>query len=82
MSNPFRLVSSGAQQISQLLLGAEQRWRNAREEVIARWAEYTSLREKLGEVKQVEQHLKEFQLVRTEQRTLGILLWLCLFSVD
>ena len=82
MSNPFRLVSSGAQQISQLLLGAVQRWRNAREEVIARWAEYTSLREKLGEVKQVEQHLKEFQLVRTEQRTLGILLWLCLFSVD
>eukprot|EP00913_Durusdinium_trenchii_P016772 g15764.t1 len=69
-------MSTGAQQISQLLLGAEQRWRNAREEVIARWAEYTSLREKLGEVKQVEQHLKEFQLVRTEQRTLGILLWL------
>ncbi|CAK9047738.1 Uncharacterized protein SCF082_LOCUS26693 [Durusdinium trenchii] len=61
-------MSTGAQQISQLLLGAEQRWRNAREEVIARWAEYTSLREKLGEVKQVEQHLKEFQLVRTEQR--------------
>jgi hypothetical protein len=33
----------GARKMANILLAAEQRWKNAREDVIGRWAEFTSL---------------------------------------
>ena len=63
-------MPQGYQKMSKILLVAEQRWRNARDEVIAQWAEFTSLRQKLGECRRIEQDFKEFQLVRKEQQKL------------
>eukprot|EP00438_Fugacium_kawagutii_P007439 Skav210448 [mRNA] locus=scaffold1297:175402:178522:+ [translate_table: standard] len=54
-------MPQGARKMANVLLAAEQRWKDAREEVIGRWAEFTSLRQKLGEVQQLQKQLKDFQ---------------------
>lgn len=61
----------GSRKMANILLAAEQRWKNAREDVIGKWAEFTSMREKLGEVQHLQQQLKDFQKVRKEQQHLS-----------
>ena len=65
-------LPQGYRKVSVILLSAEHRWRNAREHVIAQWSEYTSLREKLGEVQSLDQQFKDFASVRKEQQTLDV----------
>ena len=76
----FELMLSmpqGVKKVANLLLAAEQRWKNAREDVIGRWAEFTSLRQKLGEVQRLQQQLKDFQQVHKEQQPLEEIVCLC-----
>lgn len=61
-------MPQGARKMANILLAAEQRWKDAREVVIGRWADFTSLRPKLGEVQQLQQQFKDFQQVHKEQQ--------------
>ena len=63
-------MPQGARKMANILLAAEQRWKNAREDVIGRWAEFTSLRQKLAEVQRLQHMFNDFQQVHKEQQQL------------
>ncbi|CAJ1365473.1 unnamed protein product [Effrenium voratum] len=62
------VAASGLRGFQRLLLAAEQRWRQMREAVIARWGEFQALREKNLQTQQLQRQVDEFQKVREEQR--------------